>query len=159
MSYVKPLISQTFFTDGGHGWLKVTKTRLEKLGIADKISSCSFMRGSYAYLEEDCDFSVYIMALLKQENIGERTETTDEYGTFMRLFWNRTKSQDSSNSKSGSRIRNYSSYVFYTEADLQEKEDLLILLLGDRQWNKTGVRRINNGSLEDLRYWKKYYNL
>jgi len=156
MKNVKPFISQHFFTDGGHGWLKVTKSRLENLGIADKITGCSFMRGNYAYLEEDCDLSTYVKAILKQENVKD---DSNDYKVFMREFWNRTTVHDSSCSDRGCKIRNYSRYVFYNEAELKEKKELLTLLLTHKHWNKTGVRRINNGSLVDLRYWKTYYKL
>ena len=44
-----------FYSDPGHGWAKVKKSFLVKLGIADKITTYSYMRGEYAYLEEDCD--------------------------------------------------------------------------------------------------------
>jgi len=156
MKNIKPFISQNFFTDGGHGWLKVTKARLEALNIADKITGCSFMRGGYAYLEEDCDLSTYVRAILKQENVKNDSE---EYTVFMREFWNRTTTYDSSCSTRGSKIRHYSRYVCYNEAELKEKKDLITLLLMHKHWNKTGVRRINNGSLEDLRYWKAHYNI
>jgi hypothetical protein len=43
------------YEDPGHGWLKTTRVELVRLGIADKISSCSYQRGKYVYLEEDCD--------------------------------------------------------------------------------------------------------
>lgn len=52
-----------FYGDPGHGWAKVKKAELEKLGIAQLISACSYERGDYAYLEEDCDLSTYIDAL------------------------------------------------------------------------------------------------
>ncbi len=45
----------TLHTDPGHGWLEVEKAELVKLGIADKISGYSYMKGDTAYLEEDCD--------------------------------------------------------------------------------------------------------
>ena len=32
----------TFYEDPGHGWLAVPMEQLVKLGIADKISSCSY---------------------------------------------------------------------------------------------------------------------
>lgn len=156
MKKVKPFITQNFFTDGSHGWLKVTKSRLEALNIADKITGCSFMRGDYAYLEEDCDLSTYVKAILVQENVDK---DSDEYTVFMREFWNRTTTHDSSCSDRSCKIRSYSGYVYYGEAESQEKKELLTLLLGHRHWNKTGIRRINNGSLEDLRYWKEYYKL
>lgn len=52
-----------FIQDPGHGWLKVKKDLLIKLDIANKISSYSYMRGAYAYLEEDCDYSTFQAAM------------------------------------------------------------------------------------------------
>lgn len=52
-----------FYADPAHGWLKVPLKDLDKLGIKDKISECSYYRGEFAYLEEDCDMNVYIYAL------------------------------------------------------------------------------------------------
>ena len=51
------------FADPGHAWARVAKSKLVKLGIADKISTYSYMNGSNAFLEEDCDLSVLIGAL------------------------------------------------------------------------------------------------
>jgi len=53
----------TFFSDAGHGWLKVPKKLLAELNIADKISRYSYQRGDNAYLEEDCDAGRLISAL------------------------------------------------------------------------------------------------
>ncbi len=50
-----------FYSDAGHGWLKVKKKELVTLKIADKITSFSYMRGEWAYLEEDDDASTFIM--------------------------------------------------------------------------------------------------
>jgi hypothetical protein len=49
----------TFYTDPGHGWLKVPFKTLVTLGIENDISSYSYMFGQFAYLEEDCDFSKF----------------------------------------------------------------------------------------------------
>ena len=51
------------YADPGHAWAKVKKSTLRKLGIADKITTYSYMRGDYAYLEEDCDLSTLMLAL------------------------------------------------------------------------------------------------
>ena len=51
------------FADPGHAWARVPKARLVRLGIADKISTYSYMNGTNAFLEEDCDLSVLIAAL------------------------------------------------------------------------------------------------
>jgi hypothetical protein len=47
-----------YFTDPGHGWVSVKLQTLIDLGIADKVSHYSYMRGSSAYLEEDCDLGL-----------------------------------------------------------------------------------------------------
>ena len=51
------------FNDPGHGWVKVPLTLLMKLGIIDKITTYSYMRGEFAYLEEDCDASTFFNAM------------------------------------------------------------------------------------------------
>jgi hypothetical protein len=52
-----------FYEDPGHGWLAVPMITLYELGIVDKISTYSYMRGLTAYLEEDCDYSVFAAAM------------------------------------------------------------------------------------------------
>lgn len=52
----------TYFTDPGHGWLRVKRAELNALGIANKISPYSYMRGDYVYLEEDCDMAKFMRA-------------------------------------------------------------------------------------------------
>lgn len=51
------------FTDPGHGWIKAPIALLKKLGIADQITQYSYVRGNFAYLEEDQDASTLIKAL------------------------------------------------------------------------------------------------
>lgn len=51
------------YADPGHAWLKVKIAELDKLGITDKITDYSYVRGGCAYLEEDCDAGVFIDAL------------------------------------------------------------------------------------------------
>ena len=66
----------TFFEDPGHGWLQVPIAELQALGIAGQISSYSYRRGEFAYLEEDCDYSRFVEARkaagnpLQRENIA-----------------------------------------------------------------------------------------
>lgn len=50
------------YSDAGHAWLAVKRDLLESLGIADKISGCSYIKGKTVYLEEDCDVSTFINA-------------------------------------------------------------------------------------------------
>lgn len=51
--------------DGSHSWVKVPMQELADLGLANKISRCSYVKGDFAYLEEDCDLAVWIVACLK----------------------------------------------------------------------------------------------
>jgi hypothetical protein len=47
-----------YFTDPGHGWVSVKLQTLIALGIHNKISTYSYIRGKTAYLEEDCDLGL-----------------------------------------------------------------------------------------------------
>jgi len=51
-----------YFTDPGHGWVSVKLQTLKDLGIADKVSHYSYIRGLSAYLEEDCDLGLLYQA-------------------------------------------------------------------------------------------------
>lgn len=67
------------YDDPGHGWVKVPRKLLNKLGIEDKITTCSRQRGDYAYLEEDCDLQTFWNAMVKQGNKPEfRHHSTDK---------------------------------------------------------------------------------
>ena len=52
-----------YYQDAGHGWVKVSIADLKELGIDKNITSYSFMKKDYAYLEEDCDLTTLINAL------------------------------------------------------------------------------------------------
>lgn len=51
-----------FHSDPGHGWLEVPIAELSRLSIAEAISPYSYVRGSVAFLEEDVDYSTFVMA-------------------------------------------------------------------------------------------------
>jgi hypothetical protein len=59
----------SFYSDPGHGWSKVPKALLQNLGIISKISRYSYMRKEFAYLEEDCDLSLFIRAYRAKQGI------------------------------------------------------------------------------------------
>lgn len=62
------MLTLNYHSDAGHGWVAVKIALLADLGIADKISQCSYQRGKSAYLEEDCD-AVLLVDTLKAKNI------------------------------------------------------------------------------------------
>lgn len=57
------MITLTFHTDPGHGWLAVDLALVRELAIGDKISRYSYRDNARAYLEEDCDAAILISAL------------------------------------------------------------------------------------------------
>jgi hypothetical protein len=56
------VLKLNYFTDPGHGWVSIKRKALIDLGIDNQISTYSYMRGSSAYLEEDCDLSLLYSA-------------------------------------------------------------------------------------------------
>ena len=60
------------FSDAGHGWLKVKRAELKRMGIADKITSYSYQKGDDVYLEEDCDASRFLEAYKKKNGTDPR---------------------------------------------------------------------------------------
>jgi hypothetical protein len=52
-----------FYSDPGHGWVKVERALLDKLGIAGDITGWSYQRNDSVYLEEDCDAGRLFKAL------------------------------------------------------------------------------------------------
>lgn len=48
-----------YLQDPSHGWVKVPIKLLAELKLLDQISPYSYMRGAFAYLEEDSDYSKF----------------------------------------------------------------------------------------------------
>jgi len=71
-------LTYNYYSDPGHGWLEVKLDELKELGIADKISHYSYIRGDTVFLEEDCDMSTFMNAMeskgltIKLSYINER---------------------------------------------------------------------------------------
>ena len=78
-----------FFSDPGHGWVKVKRTLIEKLGLTNKITHFSYVRNEHVYLEEDMDLATFMKAM---KEVGKTIE-------FKEHHTNKT-----------SRIRNYDHY-------------------------------------------------
>lgn len=79
-----------FLMDPGHGWVKVPKALLKELGIEARISSYSYQRGDYAYLEEDVDAGIFIVAFKEakgdtpkfRERMSDKTSRVRGYDVF-----------------------------------------------------------------------------
>jgi len=78
-----------FYQDPGHGWVRVSKKLIRELKIKTEISSSSYVKHPYVYLEEDGDLAVFLRAM---EKIGKKV-TFKEFHT-----------------DNNSRIRNYIPY-------------------------------------------------
>lgn len=71
--------SITVYSDPGHGWGKVKREVLKNLKIDKYISSYSYQRGAYVYLEEDCDLSLLCQTLhANNTRVVFNEKTTDK---------------------------------------------------------------------------------
>jgi len=60
----------SFFSDAGHGWLRVTVDDCKAIGLdRSDFSWYSYADKDWLYLEEDCDASKFIAAYVK--TVGE----------------------------------------------------------------------------------------
>jgi len=89
------------FEDPGHGWLKVKRLELEKLGIGGEVSGCSYQKGDWVYLEEDCDQTLF------EQKAGISREDIE-------VKWTNNQS----------RIRSYESYVSVYQQQLDGLEKI-----------------------------------
>jgi hypothetical protein len=64
----------SYYSDPGHGWIKVPMSLLIDLEIAHKISRYSYMRKGFAYLEEDCDASTFFNAYRARYGIDPKVK-------------------------------------------------------------------------------------
>ena len=128
-------IVTTYYTDPSHGWLKVPKHVLRKLGIEDKITSYSYMKGEYAYLEEDQDLGTFSKAVPNWEE------------------W-RQKAKHSYSDKR-SRIRNYSNYEVIDESIAQKIRNQMYQMYSSSKAH----RQIKNATIDTLRFWNDKFQL
>ena len=83
-------LTLNYYQDSGHGWVKVKLSLLQKLGIAEQISTYSYMRKDSVYLEEDCDLNRLYEALdklgitlkLREFNAREKRSKIRSYDYF-----------------------------------------------------------------------------
>jgi hypothetical protein len=66
----------TWMADPGHAWLKVPLSAISKLGVCKQITHYSYVHGTDAYLEEDCDAPRFIKAA---EAAGWDFRCTEEF--------------------------------------------------------------------------------
>ena len=57
------MLTLKYYSDPGHGWIKVDHLLIQSLGLSDKITTYSYQRKDSVYLEEDCDAELLLNAL------------------------------------------------------------------------------------------------
>ena len=78
------------YSDPGHAWCKVPRSLLVKYNIEGDITSFSYQRGDYVYLEEDCDLPLLVTTL---------------------RAWGKTVEFKELHTNKSSKIRSYSHYI------------------------------------------------
>lgn len=86
-----------FFSDPGHGWLRVPRKVLADLGIEKDITACSYQKNDWVYLEEDDDCSTFIDAAKEKGLVFKIEHTLTKGGNY-------------------SAVRNYRSYRYIEPA-------------------------------------------
>jgi hypothetical protein len=80
------MMTYNYLQDPGHGWLQVPMTEIKKLGLAQKISVYSYRKGDSAFLEEDCDMSLFIQAMNATGQEFKLNEVHTNYDSPVRSF-------------------------------------------------------------------------
>jgi hypothetical protein len=124
-----------FISDPGHGWLRVPLKEI--LPIQDKISKCSYMNSKFAYLEEDCDMSIFLK--YKYPDISSLNEIS--------IY------KYSKNTK----VRSLDRFSTISTDDIG-KWRLIKKYLMER-FDKKSFNKINQATPSQLVYWKEYYNI
>jgi hypothetical protein len=131
------------YEDPAHGWLKVPFKIIDKLNLRDKISSGSFVKGDFVYLEEDDDCTLFFNAIIEQYS----EELAKEFFDKVKTSW----------TNNSSKIRKYSPYE---NIDFDAVEKYREKLLKNNNWSAKAKRQIRNATIDDLRYWiKSHYDL
>lgn len=62
-------IKATQFSDGGHSWLGVKRSLVEKVGAFKHISRYSYQRGEMVYLEEYIDVAIFFKLFFAEKGL------------------------------------------------------------------------------------------
>ena len=67
-----------YFVGDTKGWVEVRKDELGAANLLDLISTCSYEKGEYIYLDEDIDFSFFVY-YLGDLPVFQEIHVTDNY--------------------------------------------------------------------------------
>ena len=144
------------YDDPAHGWLKVSIDDLNKLGIADKITGCSYQRGGYAYLEEDMDCTTFFLAVAGVQDWSE-VDGNPEAEELVRMLQKNTTTQTAE--ERYSKIRNYESYEFVSPEETVELERIRKEMMTLNFWSAKVKKEIQNAGKSTLLFWKEHYSI
>lgn len=131
-----------FYSDPGHGWLKVPRRLLDELEIADRISRFSYERGQYVYLEQDKDTGTFMT------NWQNRTG---------KMLWEHVREHTAREHQS--KIRGYESYAYHGPAERARLEKIRAAMLRCKPWNYKALRTIRAAGPTLLTQWAGQFNL
>lgn len=77
-----------FYSDSGHGWLRVKRNELKDLNIENNITPCSYQNNDYVYLEEDLDATTFINAYKNKYNCEPILKTSYSHQSHIRQYEN-----------------------------------------------------------------------
>lgn len=133
--------SYVFFTDPGHGWLRVPLKELTP--IQDKITPHSYMRGKYAYLEEDKDASTFLEYRFGKDADWQKLHTD---GTLKDKYAENTT------------IRSFEQYHIRTAEEKALMNAVIIQML-EMNFKKSTKEMIKKADYESCKHWQKHYNI
>jgi hypothetical protein len=147
---------RTKYDDPGHGWLKVSLKDIQKLGLEQKISGCSFQRGGYVYLEEDMDCTNFFLAVAGVENWSD-IEGNPEAKELVKMLHENTTTQTAG--ERYSKIRSYSNYEYVSPEEAVELERIRENMMTLKFWTAKAKREIQNAGKSTLLFWKEHYGI
>ena len=74
-----------YFVGDTKGWVEVRKSELAKANVLDLISTCSYEKGEYIYLDEDIDFS-FFLCLFNDNTELEKIQVKDNYFNQYKIY-------------------------------------------------------------------------
>lgn len=79
-------LNLTFYSDSGHGWLKVRRDLIKEIGLLETITNYSYQspNGNSVYLEEDQDATTVMNKLISMGYVVKTIEVDHGDRSFVR---------------------------------------------------------------------------
>lgn len=73
-----------YYISDTRGWIRVKKDELDKVNLLGSISTSSYVKGDYIYLDEDVDFSFFIYCFIEFPDLDEVIIEDDYFDNYKR---------------------------------------------------------------------------